>query len=102
VDNSSSLTVGSPWPFANATSYGTALGIHGNALAQEGIQVISIRAGLAFAFLSGSSAAQMGQLLITSYFRSLVISPVESSELVPGQFWKNTQRTYTELFPNFV
>jgi hypothetical protein len=100
-----SLIATTAWPIAvNAITFGTVIGVRGSStLLTDQIQVIAIRAGLGFGSLfTGKSASQFGQVLINEYFIGVPIAPVESTEIVPGQFWKNVQRTSIQLFPLFT
>jgi hypothetical protein len=111
VDSNTHLTLSDNWIGPNVTNVKTgslapyASGIFGiSGAAFNNIQVISIRfPSVGFGgLLTGVQVGQWGPLLVRAYFVSVPVTSIQATEIVPGQFWKNVQKSTIQLFPAFA
>jgi hypothetical protein len=77
-------------------------GIH---LGNIQVSVLDIRVTLGGfgTLLTGATAAELwGPIIVSSFFRTLIVPTIESEELIPGQYWRNTQRSVVTLLPAYI
>jgi hypothetical protein len=101
ITNNTLLTVQTASLFTGSTN-NTATGGRSIALHVQsiGVTVIAYRAGCGLStLLTGTDASLWGEVLVTNGFYSFVSVEFSSEEIVPGRYFRNTQRDTVQLMP---
>src|SRR4029453_6389105 len=101
INNNVLLTVQTASLFTGSTNNpptgGRSIALHVQSI---GVTVISYRAGCGLStMLTGTDASLWGEVLVTNGFYSFVSAEFHSEEIVPGRYFRNTQRDTVQLMP---